>query len=61
MAEGAWVALSRSRAGSGTTDTLNGSQWQYNWKTPSRDIGHYWRIGVQLDDGQTYYVNIALS
>ena len=22
--------------------------------------GNYWRIGVKLDDGQTYYVNIGL-
>ena len=22
--------------------------------------GNYWRIGVTLDDGQTYYVNIGL-
>ena len=23
-------------------------------------VGSYWRVGVSLDDGQTYYVNIAL-
>jgi hypothetical protein len=34
-------------------------QYQYNWKTGSA-AGNYWRIGVQLDDGQTYYVNIGL-
>ncbi|WP_411720418.1 OmpL47-type beta-barrel domain-containing protein [Mycetocola sp.] len=33
-------------------------QYIYNWKTPAG--GHYWRIGVRLDDGQTYYVNIGL-
>ena len=34
-------------------------QWIYNWKTGST-AGNYWRIGVRLDDGQTYYVNIGL-
>ena len=34
-------------------------QYLYNWKTGSV-AGSYWRIGVTLDDGQTYYVNIGL-
>jgi hypothetical protein len=34
-------------------------QYIYNWKTGSAG-GNYWRIGVTLDDGQTYYVNIGL-
>lgn len=33
-------------------------QFIYNWKTGAG--GNYWRIGVKLDDGQTYYVNIGL-
>jgi hypothetical protein len=33
-------------------------QYIYNWKTGTG--GNYWRIGVKLDDGQTYYVNIGL-
>ena len=33
-------------------------QYIYNWKTGSG--GNYWRIGVTLDDGQTYYINIGL-
>jgi len=33
-------------------------QYIYNWKTGMG--GNYWRIGVRLDDGQTYYVNIGL-
>ena len=33
-------------------------QYAYNWKTGTG--GNYWRIGVTLDDGQTYYVNIGL-
>jgi hypothetical protein len=35
------------------------AQYQYNWKTGSTS-GNYWRIGVTLDDGQTYFVNIGL-
>jgi len=34
-------------------------QYQYNWKTDKAG-GNYWRIGVTLDDGQTYYTNIGL-
>ena len=34
-------------------------QYIYNWKTGNAG-GNYWRIGVTLDDGQTYYVNIGL-
>jgi hypothetical protein len=33
-------------------------QYIYNWKSGSS--GYYWRIGVQLDDGQTYWVNLGL-
>ncbi|GAA2143288.1 hypothetical protein GCM10009844_15600 [Nocardioides koreensis] len=47
-------------ADSGTTyryDTT-AQQYIYNWKTGTG--GNYWRIGVRLDDGQTYYVNIGL-
>jgi hypothetical protein len=36
-----------------------GGQWSYNWKTGST-AGSYWRVGVRLDDGQTYYVNLGL-
>ncbi|MDT0214749.1 PxKF domain-containing protein [Rothia sp. ARF10] len=40
--------------------TLSGSQYQYNWKTEKSMAGFYWRVGVTLDDGKTYTVNIAL-
>jgi hypothetical protein len=33
-------------------------QYVYNWKTGPG--GNYWRIGVRLEDGQTYFVNIGL-
>lgn len=45
-------------ADSGSTYRVEGSQYSYNWKTASG--GNYYRIGVRLDDGQTYYVNIGL-
>ena len=35
-------------------------QYIYNWGTARNQAGYYWRIGVQLDDGQTYSVNIGL-
>jgi hypothetical protein len=44
----------------GGTYSWDGTQYQYNWKTDKAMAGSYWRVGVTLDDGQTYYVNIAL-
>lgn len=38
----------------------DGQQWVYNWSTKGLASGFYYRIGVKLDDGQTYYVNIGL-
>jgi hypothetical protein len=35
-------------------------QYIYNRGTSSGQKGFYWRLGVQLDDGQTYTVNIGL-
>ncbi len=46
-------------ADSGTSFRPDSGQWIYNWKTGSAG-GNYWRIGVRLDDGQVYYVNIGL-
>jgi hypothetical protein len=47
-------------ADSGTTYRWDATaqQYIYNWKTGTG--GNYWRIGVKLDDGQTYYANIGL-
>ena len=36
------------------------SQYIYNWGTSSSAAGYYYRVGVRLDDGQTYYVNVGL-
>ena len=46
---------------SGLTYKAAGTGWKYNWNTDKSQAGFYWRIGVRLDDGETYYVNIALS
>jgi hypothetical protein len=45
---------------SGSTYRWDGTQYIYNWQTPSTGAGYYWRVGVQLDDGRTYFVNIGL-
>jgi hypothetical protein len=36
------------------------SQYIYNWGTSGSAAGYYYRVGVRLDDGQTYYVNVGL-
>jgi hypothetical protein len=48
-----------STSGTYRWDTT-GQQYIYNWGTSSGQKGFYWRLGVQLDDGQTYTVNIGL-
>jgi hypothetical protein len=45
-------------ADSGTTYRGSDGQYMYNWKT-DKSSGNYWRIGVRLDDGEAYYVNIG--
>jgi hypothetical protein len=47
-------------ADTGTTYRYDSSaqQYIYNWKTAIG--GTYWRIGVTLDDGRTYYANVGL-
>lgn len=45
---------------SGASFKQNGNHYAYNWKTTGFTPGYYWRIGVTLDDGQTYYVIIRL-
>jgi hypothetical protein len=36
-------------------------QYIYNWSTKGLAAGFYYRIGVRLDDGTTYAVNIGLK
>ena len=45
---------------SGTTYDLFLRLYYFNWKTTRSAAGFYWRIGVTLDDGQTYTVDIGL-
>jgi CSLREA domain-containing protein len=48
-------------ATSGTNFQWDGSsKYIYNWGTHGFAAGYYWRIGVTLDDGMTYYVIIGL-
>jgi hypothetical protein len=51
-------SLYSAPADSGSTYRSDGQQYIYNWKTGTG--GYYYRIGVTLDDGQSYYVNIGL-
>jgi hypothetical protein len=44
----------------GGTYTWDGTQYQYNWKTGKTQSGSNWRVGVTLDDGQSYFVNIGV-
>ena len=48
-------------ADSGSTFRYDSTEQQYlyHWKTTNAG-GNYWRMGVSLDDGRTYYVNIGL-
>lgn len=41
-------------------DALN-QQYIYNWNTKGLSAGYWYRIGVQLDDGKTYFVTIGLK
>jgi hypothetical protein len=48
-----------SSSGTYRSDTT-AQQYIYNWGTSSGQKSFYWRVGVQLDDGQIYTVNIGL-
>lgn len=53
-------AATASSGSSATWDATN-QQYIYNYKTAKSQSGNYWRIGVSLGDGNTYYVSIALK
>ncbi|QGN58529.1 PxKF domain-containing protein [Nostocoides sp. HKS02] len=46
--------------GSYKQDSSSG-QYIYTWQTPKAGTGHYYRVGVQLDSGDTYTTLIKLS
>lgn len=48
-------------ASAGATFSWTDQQYQYNWSTKSAAAGNFWRIGVTLNDGQTYFVYIGLK
>ncbi|TQM64565.1 hypothetical protein FBY41_0934 [Humibacillus xanthopallidus] len=52
------VYTASADSGSNYKYDATAQQYMYNWKTGTG--GSYWRIGVTLDDGQTYVVNIGL-
>jgi hypothetical protein len=54
--EGAYTGT----ATSGDTYRSAGSQFIYNWSTKGLLAGFYYRVGVRLDDGTVYTVNIGL-
>ena len=35
-------------------------QYIFNWGTAKTQANFYWRVGVMLDDGQTYWVSLGL-
>jgi CSLREA domain-containing protein len=49
-----------NQAASTTRIARTGQQYHYNWNTKGLTAGYYWRIGVQLDDGQIYYLIVGL-
>jgi hypothetical protein len=44
----------------GGTYTCSNGRYQFNWSTKGLAAGYYYRIGVKLADGQTYFVYIGL-
>ena len=54
-------ALDGGAVDNATTFREEGRKYQYNWGTPKAGQGYYHRVGVRLDDGQTYHVNIGLK
>jgi hypothetical protein len=44
----------------GSTFRYDAGNYIFNWGTTKAQTNYYWRIGVRLDDGQTYFVNIGL-
>jgi hypothetical protein len=65
------VDLGTTSTGAGVTTSGNGTvggsfktdgqQYVFTWQTPKTGAGHYYRVGVQLDSGDTYTVLIKLS
>ncbi|MEU1970805.1 PxKF domain-containing protein [Microbacterium sp. NPDC019599] len=52
------VEFASATTDSGSAFRYTGGLYQYNWKVTG--AGYYWRIGAQLDDGQTYFATIGV-
>lgn len=52
-------SASATSGGSYRWDSTN-QQYMYNYNTAKSQSGSYYRVGVTLDDGQTYYVSLGL-
>ena len=48
-------------ATSGTAFKWDGSQYIYNWSTKGLSAGYWYKISVQLDDGNVYFVTVGLK
>jgi hypothetical protein len=53
-------SLYSAASDSGTPFRAVDHGYHYNWGTPAAGKGYYHRIGVRLDDGQTYFADIGL-
>ena len=54
------VYLDSATTGSTYRWDSTAQQYIYNWNTKGSTTGYYYRVGVTVDDGQMYYVNIGL-
>lgn len=52
--------VERDEPSSGTTFQLIGTEYVYNWVPRGLPRGSVWRIGVALEDGQQYTVDVAV-
>jgi hypothetical protein len=67
--DGGTTTTTATAASNTTPGTLGGSykwdataqQYVFTWQTPKAGVGHYYRVGVQLDSGDTYTTLIKLS
>ncbi len=60
------AAAANQSAGAGTVGgsfkwDASAQQYVFTWQTPKTGAGHYYRIGVQLDSGDTYTTLIVLK
>ncbi len=54
------VLRNAAKVGGGEYFEATDAEYVFNWGTAKNGAGFYHRVGVTLDDGQTYHVNIGL-